>query len=425
LDKKNNVREGLFSQEKKPELDKLQQKILDNLAERKFKDLFVKASRCSSNNERLLLLVKPDAYDSISETDFLNKSLFPALVMRLREIIIQNISLVINAPASVDESEVFSMSLGDELDLDDLDDLEGFLDDTDDESDTSDKSESFIFILNKTLKILIILEDKEDYLCIRKWFLMKKLKDHPNTTILHHTMKEGLIELLENDFANVIRKNLARKRTVVSLGMDANSETFSKFSESFDVMKKGISPTTDEVKSFVDFILAGKTIVQKDEEFNLDSFVKIPSFVVKNFGSLTHRLKDVLKNKDENFKKSMVIIQEHIDGLDDDKDLSFFILSEIVKDLSLVIINEMYDKNPGVQKLIDSELDLTNVSQILSNDRDEKYLNASLGIKGLLVPYLNEGWNSIDLEDRENENKKEDEDKKEDDKNKNAEESKK
>jgi hypothetical protein len=378
------------------ELDILKKEMLKNISEIDFRDFFAKASKCSDDNSRILLVVKPETYDKIAQTPFLDKEYFKYLVEIMRDKLYDNIELVVKMPKDKDigYGEIDSMTLGNELDLDDLDNLESFenLDDFDEE----DETKHLTFLLTKKIKVLLVVENKDDYLCIRKWAAARIRNMKERIKILEAT-SNGIQELFEDDYHKIIKKSMEQKISIANMGICKDAEGFKKFSDIMIAIKKSISPSDSEVSSFVDFMLMDEELFIKAGQFNIQSFTTIPSFITKNFGPLTQRIKESINNKDEGFKGQIETIKKTITGLDEDKDLSFFILSEIIKDISFTIVRKLYLSNDIVQEHINKKLtEFDNIMSILSNQEDENMMNLRLAIKDIIIPYLNTGWKDID-----------------------------
>jgi hypothetical protein len=378
------------------ELDILKKEMLKNISEIDFRDFFAKASKCSDDNSRILLVVKPETYDKIAQTPFLDKEYFKYLVEIMRDKLYDNIELVVKMPKDKDigYGEIDSMTLGNELDLDDLDNLESFenLDDFDEE----DETKHLTFLLTKKIKVLLVVENKDDYLCIRKWAAARIRNMKERIKILEAT-SNGIQELFEDDYHKIIKKSMEQKISIANMGICKDAEGFKKFSDIMIAIKKSISPSDSEVSSFVDFMLMDEELFIKAGQFNIQSFTTIPSFITKNFGPLTQRIKESINNKDEGFKGQIETIKKTITGLDEDKDLSFFILSEIIKDISFTIVRKLYLSNDIVQEYINKKLtEFDNIMSILSNQEDENMMNLRLAIKDIIIPYLNTGWKDMD-----------------------------
>lgn len=376
------------------ELDVLKKEMFKNISEIEFKDFFAKASKCSDNNSRILLIVKPETYALIEQTPFLEKEYFEHLVELMKDKIHDNMEMVVRMPKSDkgDEGDLDSLTLGDELDLDDLDDLEG-LEGFDDEDEIS----HLTFLLTRKIKVLLVVENRDDYLCIRRWAMSKIKHDIEQIKILTAD-KNGIEELFEKDYHKIIQKSMEQKKSVANLGIDPNSVEFKKFSDVMVSLKKSVSPQESEVNSFIDFMLMDEELFVKDGKFNLKAFTTIPSFISKNFGPLTQRIKEIVANKDEAFRGQIETINKTIDGLDDDNDISFFVLSEVVKDISFIIIKKLYLSNKVAEDYFNETLsEFDNIMSIISNPMDEKIVSLRLAIKGIITPYLNSGWKAVDL----------------------------
>lgn len=379
-------------------LDALKTEMLKNISKIEFRDFFARASKCSGNNVRILLIVKPSTYDIIAETPFLNQTYFEFLVEIMKDKIHGNMELAVKMPKSAkgDEGSVESITLGDELDLGDLDDLDD-LDLSDlDGFDEEDETSKLTFLSTRKLKVLLVAENKDDYLCIRKWALSKVKAKREEIKILALD-KDGMKELFEEEYYKILQKSMEQKRSVVNIGMDRNSEEFKKFSEIMISLKESMSPNEGEINSFIDFMLVDEALFVNNDTFNLKAFETIPNFIMKNFGPLTERIKGGIENKDEEFSKKIEVIKKTMGGIDDDKDLAFFILSEIVKDISFIIIKKLYLSNKVVENYLNETLEEFNdIMSILVNPANPNILNLRLSIKDIITPYLNSGWSKLD-----------------------------